>query len=143
MKPLIIHSRQTKKVLSTLHLGQRWLLIGSSMLILSACASQAKAPSAELAAAEQAIGMAERAQVTRYTTTELDTARQELVAARSAITAENMPQAQRLAVQAQLSAELALARAELMKAQEINKDMQQSIEAIKQEAQRNQQGVRP
>lgn len=142
MKPLFNTSRQATKTLSVMHFWT-WLFAGSALLLLSACASQPEAPSAELAAAERAIGMAEQAQVTRYTTSELDTARQELVAARSAITTENMPQAKRLAEQAQLSAELAMARAELLKARAVNKDMQQSIEAVKQEAQRNLQGVKP
>jgi len=45
-------------------------------------------------------------------------------------------------LQAQLNAELALARAELIKAQAVNKDMQQSIDAVQQEAQRNMPGVK-
>lgn len=143
MKSLFNTSQQATKTLSVVRPVQRWLLVGGTLLMLIACTSPAQAPSAELAAAERAIGIAERAQVTRYTSIELDTARQELAAARTAIAAENMPQAERLALQAQLNAELAQARAELMKAQEVNKDMQQSIEALKQETQRNQQGVRP
>ena len=52
-------------------------------------------------------------------------------------------QAQRLALQSKLSADLALARAELLKAQAVNQDMQQSIDALQQEAQRNLSGVKP
>ena len=114
-----------------------------TVALLAGCASAPKAPSAELQAAERAIANAEQAQVVRYSSTELSAARAELAAARSAVIAENMPQAQRLALQAQLSAELALARAELIKAQAVNQDMQQSINALQQEAQRNQSGVRP
>ncbi|KKO48340.1 hypothetical protein VT06_12175 [Arsukibacterium sp. MJ3] len=113
------------------------------MVMLTACATAPRPPLAELQAAERAISEAEQAQVVRYTTTELNTARTELTAARNAVTAENMPQAQRLALQAELSAELAVARAELLKAEAINKDMQQSIEALRQETQRNVSGVRP
>ncbi|MCH8538319.1 MAG: DUF4398 domain-containing protein [Alkalimonas sp.] len=138
-----IKNPQATKAFLAVRPGKRWLLIGSTLLLISACATSQPAPSAELAAAERAIGVAERAQVTRYTSIELNTARQELVAARAAITAKDMPQAERLALQAQLSAELALARAELLKAQEVNKDMLQSIEAVKQEAQRNPSGVKP
>ncbi|MDP4535932.1 DUF4398 domain-containing protein [Alkalimonas collagenimarina] len=90
--------QQATKALSVVRPVQRWLLVGGTLLILIACTSPAQAPSAELAAAERAIGTAERAQVTRYTSIELDTARQELIAARAALTAENMPQAERLAV---------------------------------------------
>ncbi|SEA69327.1 DUF4398 domain-containing protein [Alkalimonas amylolytica] len=138
-----INNSQATKAFWPVRPGLRWLLIGSTLLLISACATSQPPPSAELAAAERAIGVAERAQVTRYTSIELNTARQELVAARTAITAKDMPQAERLALQAQLSAELALARAELLKAREVNQDMLQSIEAVKQEAQRNPSGVKP
>nr|WP_301003728.1 DUF4398 domain-containing protein [Arsukibacterium sp.] len=111
--------------------------------MLAACAGAPPPPSAELDAAERAITSAEQAQVTRYTTTELNTARNELAAARSAVLAENMPQAARLAARARLSAELAMTQAELLKAQAVNKDMQQSIDALQQEAQRNLSGVKP
>ncbi|MDP5188356.1 DUF4398 domain-containing protein [Rheinheimera baltica] len=109
-------------------------------LLLAACSASPKVPLAEIASAEQAIANAERAQVIRYTSTELNTARTELAAARNAVLADNLPQAQRLALQAQLSAELAIAQADLLKAQAVNKDMQQSIDAVQQEAQRNLSG---
>ena len=131
------------KILPFTRLQQRAVLLFSSVVLLAACASAPEAPTAELLAAERAIANAERAQVIRYTSIELNAARNELTAARSAVTAENMPQAQRLALQAQLSAELALARAELLKAQAVNQDMQQSIDALQQEAQRNLSGVKP
>ncbi|MDP2714252.1 DUF4398 domain-containing protein [Rheinheimera sp.] len=137
-----ISIRQTK-ILPFTRLQQRAVLLLSSVVLMAACASAPEAPTAELLAAERAIANAERAQVIRYTSIELNAARNELTAARSAVTAENMPQAQRLAIQAQLSAELALARAELLKAQAVNQDMQQSIDALQQEAQRNLSGVKP
>ncbi|WP_200897589.1 DUF4398 domain-containing protein [Arsukibacterium ikkense] len=124
-------------------LAQRAMLLASMIVLLAGCAAAPQPPSAELEAAERAISVTERAQVTRYTSVELDTARQELAGARQALLAENMPQAARLALQAQLSAELAMAKAELLKAREVNQDMQQSIEAVRQEAQRNQSGVKP
>ncbi|WP_210401702.1 DUF4398 domain-containing protein [Lacimicrobium sp. SS2-24] len=118
-------------------------MIMATTLLLGGCASALKAPTAEVEAAERAIGNAERAQTTRYTSTELNNARTELAAARSAVIARDMQQARQLALQAQASAELALARAELIKAQAINENMQQSIDVLKQEVQRNLSGVRP
>ena len=50
---------------------------------------------------------------------------------------------ERLALQSKLSADLAMAKAELLKAQTVNQDMQQSIEALQQETQRNLSGVKP
>ncbi|CAM3754935.1 DUF4398 domain-containing protein [Rheinheimera salexigens] len=128
---------------SLIRSGKRWLLLSSATALLIACSATPEIPSAELQAAERAISQAERAQVIRYTRTELNTAREELTAARSAVTAENMVQAQRLARQAQLSAELALAHADLLKAQKINRDMQNSIQVLEQEVQRNQSGGKP
>lgn len=122
---------------------QKHLVLLGAVCLLAGCASAAKAPATELLAAERAIANAERAQVIRYNGIELNTARSELMAARNAVTANDMPQAQRQALQAQLSAELALARAELIKAQAVNQDMQQSIDALQQEAQRNLSGGRP
>lgn len=130
------------RITSLYHPARRALLLSTAVL-LAACASAPKAPSAELMAAEQAIANAERAQVIRYTSTELNIARNELTAARSAVDAKDMLQARQLALQAQLSAEQAMARAEFIKAQAINQDMQQSIEVLQQEAQRNQAGVKP
>lgn len=118
------------------------LLITASLLLLSACASSVPVPTAELQAAEQAINNAERAQVNRYTSAELNTARTELTAARAAVTGKDLVKAQRLALQAKLSAELAIANAELIKAKAVNQDMQRSIEVLQQEAQRNVSGVK-
>ncbi|WP_082122520.1 DUF4398 domain-containing protein [Arsukibacterium sp. MJ3] len=143
MKTTTTDSIFTTLRLYRLGLGKNCLLLAGAMVMLTACATAPRPPLAELQAAERAISEAEQAQVVRYTTTELNTARTELTAARNAVTAENMPQAQRLALQAELSAELAVARAELLKAEAINKDMQQSIEALRQETQRNVSGVRP
>lgn len=133
----------TSLLVSRLRLSKRTVILASATVFIVGCASAAKPLSAELQAAELAISNAERAQVVRYTSSELNTARNELNNAKIAVVAKNMPDARRLALQAQLSAELALARAELLKAQAVNKDMQQSIDALQREAQRNLSGVRP
>lgn len=137
MKTMITKTIFAEKPLPYVKHHRGWLLIAASMLLLNGCALASKTPSVELQAAERAISNAELAQVTRYSSTELNTARTELTAARAAVIEKDMPQAQRLARQAQLSAELALANAELIKATAVNKDMQQSIDALQQEAQRN------
>jgi|GEM_PF-5825162 len=118
------------------------VLLSTSLLLLGGCASADKTPTAELQAADQAIARAERAQVTRYSSIELNNARTEISAARVAVLEENLPHARRLALQAQISAELAMANAELIKATAINQDMQRSIEVLQQEAQRNLSGVK-
>lgn len=132
---------------SSLYRQARYLVLVSTSVLLAACATAPQAPTAQLLTAEQAIASAEQAQVNRFTSTELSTelstARTELAAARTAMLAKDMLQAERLAVQAQLSANLAMANAELLKARAINQDMQQSIQALTQEAQRNLSGVKP
>ncbi|MDP5131320.1 MAG: DUF4398 domain-containing protein [Paraglaciecola sp.] len=118
------------------------VLLTTSLLLLASCASVEKAPTAELLAAEQAITRAEQAQATRYSSIELNTARTEISAARVAVLEKKPDQAICLALQAQVSAELAIANAELMKASAINKDMQRSIEVLQLETQRNLSGVK-
>ena len=119
--------------------GSARKLIGSSflgLLILSGCASAPMAPTAELQAAEQAISSAERARVSDYASVELSQARDKLSAARLAVQDKNMAQAQHLAQQARVDAELAIARAELAKAREVNEEMQKGIDTLKMEMQR-------
>ena len=91
MKTHIADTLVSTEPLSRARSGKRWLLLASAVVILSGCASAPLPPTAEMQAAERAIGTAEQAQVVRYTTVELDTARKELAAARLAITEENMP----------------------------------------------------
>ncbi|WP_372626893.1 DUF4398 domain-containing protein [Arsukibacterium sp.] len=119
------------------------IVMASIVVLLAGCAAAPLPPAVALQNAERAISVAEQAQVTRYTSTELNIARTELAAAHRAIVEEEMLLAERLAVQAQLSAELAMVSAELLKARAVNKDMQQSINALQQEAQRNLSGVKP
>lgn len=108
----------------------------AGLLILGGCASAPEPPTAELQAAEQAISSAERARVTDYASVELSEARDKLSAARRAVQDKEMVQAQHLAQQARLDAELASARAEVAKAREVNEQMQKGIDTLKMEMQR-------
>ncbi|ALS99727.1 DUF4398 domain-containing protein [Lacimicrobium alkaliphilum] len=143
MKTLIAAQVSMVSALIRKRLLKPGLMLTIAAVLATGCATPLKTPSAELDAAERAIGNAERAQTIRYTSTELNAARSELAAARNAVTAKDMLQAQRLALQSQASAELAQARADLIKAQAINQDMQQSIDVLQQEVQRNLSGVKP
>lgn len=110
------------------------------VLLLYACASAPMAPTEALQSAEEAITNAERARVADYASVELSEAREKLAAARKAVNEEKMLLAYRLAEQARVDAELALARATLVKAKETNDEMQKNIEILKQEMQRNSGG---
>lgn len=114
----------------------------AAVLMLGACASVAPPPTAALRAAETAIAIADRERVADYASPELTEARQKLTAAKVAAakadaTNKDMVQAQRLADQARVNAELATAKAEAMKAKAINDEIQKSINTLKQEMQRN------
>ncbi len=104
---------------------------------LVACATVPQPPNQELAAAETAINSAEQARAVDYASAELQEARTKLAAARAAVQQEKMILAQQLAEQSRVDAELALAKAEAIKAKEINDEMMKSTDVMKQEMQRN------
>lgn len=114
------------------------LLVGSSMVFaLAACASAPVPPTQQLQAAELAISSAEQERVADFAPQDLKQAHDKLSAARTAVQAEDMEQAERLADEARVSAELASARTALLKTQAVNEEMQQSIDALQQEILRN------
>lgn len=112
------------------------------LLTLVACAS-APPPTQALQAAEQAIRNAEQARVADHASPELAEARQRLTAARAAVVEEKMTKALHLAEQARADAELAIAKAAVVKAQAVNEDMRKSNTTLKQEMQRDTTGVTP
>lgn len=114
------------------------LMLGSAatLLLLSACASTPAPPTAALQAAEIAIANADQARVADYSIAELGEAREKLTAARRAVQKEDMVLAQRLAEQSLVDAQLALAKADVAKANTVNNEMKQSTRTLKQEMQR-------
>lgn len=115
----------------------RALLLVAGLSTLVACASVPQPPAQELQAAELAITGAEQAGVGEYAALELNQSREKLAGAQLAVQEEDMLLAQRLADEARVHAELASARTASLKAAEVNAGMQQSIDALKQEMQRN------
>ncbi len=114
------------------------LLVGSSIVFaLAACASAQTPPTEQLQAAELAISSAEQERVADFAPQDLKQAHDKLSAARTAVQAEDMEQAERLADESRVSAELASARTALLKTQAVNAEMQQSIDALQQEILRN------
>ena len=105
--------------------------------LLSGCSSTPKAPTEALKAAEVAIANAEQARVADYASPELGEAREKLVSARLAVEKENMVSAERLAQQAKVDAELAMAKASAAKAKAVNEELQKSNSVLQQELQRN------
>ncbi|MEX2352862.1 MAG: DUF4398 domain-containing protein [Gammaproteobacteria bacterium] len=113
----------------------------TGILLLAGCASTPQPPTRALQAAELAITTAEQARVADYASAELNQARTRLADARLAVQDEEMDTALYLAEQSRAGAELASARAELIKAKAVNDEMEKSIDTLKQEMQRN-TGVR-
>jgi len=118
--------------MSILHL----LALGTSLLLLTACASKPLPPTQEISAAEQSLTDAEQARVAEYALPEMQEAREQLSASRAAVLKEDMVLAKRLAQQASMNIKLAAAKAELAKAEEVNTDMTQNIDVLKEEMQR-------
>lgn len=105
-------------------------------LSLSGCASTPTAPTASLDSARKAIATAEQSGARQYAGAELDEARQQLDEAKVAVIDERMIDAQRHAERAEVTAELASAKAGAAKADEINRQIRRSAEALEEEMQR-------
>jgi Domain of unknown function (DUF4398) len=118
--------------MSILHL----LALGTSLLLLAACASKPLPPTQEISAAEQSLTDAEQARVAQYALPEMQEAREQLSASRAAVLKEDMVLAKRLAQQASMNIKLAAAKAELAKAEAVNTDMTKNIDVLKEEMQR-------
>jgi hypothetical protein len=110
--------------------------LAGSILLVAACVSAPTAPPASLNEATLAIEAAERADASHFANAELDEARQKLMSAEKAVMAEDMVLANRYAQESTLTAELASARTEAVKAAEVNEEMKRSAKALTEEMQR-------
>lgn len=111
-------------------------LAAAGFLALAGCATPPVPPTEELQAAESAISNAEQARVADYASAELTTARQKLALANTAARNGDIVRAEYLAIESRTHAEVALARAEELKAKAVNDDMQKSIDTLKEEMKR-------
>ncbi len=109
----------------------------AGLLVLAGCASEPRAPTEALQAAEISISNAEQARVADYASPELTEAREKLAAARSEAQAKKMVVAERLAQQSRVDAELAIAKAGAARAKVVNDEMLKGTDVMKQEMQRN------
>lgn len=130
-------TRNFSKIGEGWHSPSRHFAAIATALALSACASAPLPPTQALQAAELAIANAEKARVADYASPELSQARDKLASARTAVEQEQMEMALYLAEQSRVDADLASAKAEVVKAKTVNDEMKKSIETLKQEMQRN------
>lgn len=105
-------------------------------LLFAACATVPEAPHAALAEAKVAINTAEKDNAAHYASADLTEARQRLAQADRAVVSEHMLEADRLAHQSRIAAELASARTEAAKAKEVNDELIEGADALNEEMRR-------
>jgi hypothetical protein len=121
---------------------KRFGLLIPLVLTLSACAT-VPVPTDTLMAAEAAIQRANNSRANSPSPTELKAARAKLSAAQDAVARRDMQLATRLAVEAELDADLVTARLAAAKAEFDVEAMKKSNEALRQQALRNAVNVAP
>jgi Domain of unknown function (DUF4398) len=124
-----------------LHRPTARLVALGGVLLLAACASTPP-PVAALSEARQAIAVADQAHITDASSPQLADARAKLTAADAAVQAKNMAQAERLAQESRVDAELAFAQSTAQKNQTVNDEMLHSTQTLSDEMQRN-TGTKP
>ena len=108
---------------------------GATVLLLG-CASTPPEPTVSMKAAEQAIAVADRARVSDSNSPELSEARDKFSAAQVAIQGKHMVEADQLAQESRVDAELASAKIDAAKAKVVNDEMQHSTDTMNQEMNR-------
>jgi hypothetical protein len=117
--------------------GPSAALIGlGGALLLAACASTPPVPNVALASAKQAIAVADQTRVADAASPELSEARDKLAAAETAVQEKRMADAERLAKESRVDAELASALIASSKDRAVNDEMIHSTETLSQEMQR-------
>lgn len=120
-----------------MHGGAAIIASLGSALLFSACASTPPEPTIAMKAAEQAIVAADQTRIADAASPELNEARSKLIAAQSAVQDKRMIEAERLAQESRVDAELASAKVEAAKAKAVNEEIKRSTAILAQEMQRN------
>lgn len=114
------------------------LYLGITLTLVS-CAST-KPPMQELAQTEAVINQADQVGAEEYAPLEIREARKKLQQARELESEEKYEEARRMAIRAEVDAELAEAKALSEKAQKAVQQLRESIKLLKEEIERNQGG---
>lgn len=115
-----------------------YVLLYSILILVGACAST-KPPMQELAQTEAVINQADQVGAEDYAPLEIREARKKLQQARELEAEEKFEKAQRLAIRAEVDAELAQAKALSEKAQNAVQQLRESIKLLREEIERKQQ----
>lgn len=115
------------------------LALGVSLLsVLSACSSVSNLAKERVAQSETSVLQAQQTLgKSEYGAVELQQAREKLDAAKTALAKDQGPQAERLAAQARLYAELAVAKSQSADARKSANEVLASLETLRQETERN------
>lgn len=114
-----------------------WLTATAAAAVLAACASQdVPPPRAEFARADLAIEQAVSADATQYAPLAMRDARQKMEQARQALYEEKFQEARRLADEAEVSAELALAESQTARAEKLAEENTRSLQVLREELNR-------
>lgn len=105
----------------------------AAMLLLAACGGRVPPPNDAITGAELAVQQAETAQAAVHSPAELLRARQKLEGAREAVREERYSLARRLAEEAQADAQLAIARSRATVAEQTTRQLEQGVEALREE----------
>ena len=105
--------------------------------LMAGCATQSERPTQEMTRAQTLIDQAEKAGAQRYAAAQLEQARAKLDEAKAADRKGRHDDAQQRANEAAADAELAVALADSGEAQRAATEVQQSVETLRNEAQRS------
>ena len=109
----------------------------SLLVVLGGCAASQERPDEQLASAKTSIDIAEESGAREFGMTALERARDKLSRAQKAAEREQYTLARALATEAQLDAELAASQANRHKAEEALAEINDSIETLRREIERN------
>ena len=112
-------------------------LIGLGGAVLLVACADTPPPQVALSEARQAIAVADQAHISDASSPQLAEARAKLAAADNAVRAEHMSEAERLAQESRVDAELAFAQSNAQKNQAVNDEMLHSTNTLSDEMQRN------
>ncbi len=119
--------------------GRTVFLLGLGLALagLAGCAGKGP-PKASMALADKAINQAQENDAASYAPVEMQTAQQEMQAARTALDHGKYDEARRQAQRAEVDARLAEARSRTAQTRKITKELQESIATLRQEIERRQ-----
>ena len=111
-------------------------LMAASLILISGCSSMKTPATADVAVSKAAVESAESAGATEFAPIEMDTAREKLRLANSAMVSKDYELASKLSNEAQVNAKLAQSKAQSAKAQAAANAIQEDIRVLREELMR-------